>query len=42
MIGALIGSNLVVIKDVKFVRICFLSIVALTIMKLIYSTYIMS
>jgi len=42
IIGALIGSNLVVIKDVKFVRICFLSIVALTIMKLIYSTYIMS
>ncbi|MFC1488385.1 TSUP family transporter [Thermodesulfobacteriota bacterium] len=40
MIGAFIGSNLVITKGVRFVRVFFLTVVALTIVKLIYSTYI--
>jgi uncharacterized membrane protein YfcA len=42
MLGAFIGSNLVIIKGVRFVRVFFLTVVALTIMKLIYSTYIIN
>ena len=42
MLGALIGSNLVITRGVKFVRVFFLTVVALTIMKLIYSTYIIT
>lgn len=40
VLGAFIGSNLVLIKGVRFVRVFFLTVVALTIMKLIYSNYI--
>lgn len=42
MLGAFIGSNLVIKRGVKFVRVFFLTVVALTIMKLIYSTYIIT
>ncbi len=40
VLGAFIGSNLVLINGVRFVRVFFLTVVALTIMKLIYSNYI--
>jgi len=40
--GAFIGSNLVITKGVRFVRVFFLTVVALTIVKLIYSTYIIT
>lgn len=42
ILGAIIGSNLVLIKGVRFVRVFFLTVIALTIMKLIYSTYIVN
>lgn len=38
--GAAAGSNLVVKKGVGFIRFFFMTVVALTIMKLIYSAYI--
>lgn len=41
LIGAYIGSHLVITKGVKFVRIFFMIVVAITIAKLVYSTYIM-
>ena len=40
LIGAFIGSHLVITKGVKFIRIFFMTVVAITIAKLIYSTYI--
>ena len=39
IIGAFIGSSLVSKKEVKFIRVFFLVIVALTIAKLIYQSY---
>ena len=39
MVGAFLGSHLVVIRQVKFVRVCFLTVVALTIANLLYTTY---
>lgn len=39
LVGAYIGSNLVIKKEVKFIRVFFLTMVALTLMKLIYSSY---
>lgn len=42
VLGAFIGSNLVIIKGVRFVRVFFLTVVALTIVKLVYSTYIIT
>ncbi|MFC1811401.1 TSUP family transporter [Thermodesulfobacteriota bacterium] len=42
MIGAFIGSNLVITKGVRFVRVFFLTVVALTIIKLICSKYFMT
>ncbi len=39
ILGAYIGSSLVVKKDVKFIRIFFLIIVGITILKLFYDTY---
>ena len=41
LIGAYIGSHLVITKGVKFVRIFFMTVVAITIAKLVYSTYIL-
>lgn len=40
ILGATIGSHLVMKRGVKFVRVFFLTVVAVTIAKLIYSTYI--
>ncbi|AQT66994.1 Sulfite exporter TauE/SafE [Anaerohalosphaera lusitana] len=40
LIGATAGSHLVITRGVKFVRIFFLTVVALTIIKLIYDTYL--
>lgn len=40
MLGAFIGSTLVVKKDVKFIRVFFLCIVGITILKLIYDNYL--
>jgi len=39
VLGAFAGSNLVVLKGVKFVRIFFLSVIGLTIIKLMVSVY---
>lgn len=39
MLGAFLGSSLVVKKEVKFIRAFFLSVVAITIIKLIYDSY---
>ena len=39
ILGAYIGSNLVVKKDVKFIRVFFLTIVGITIIKLFYDSY---
>lgn len=39
MIGAYLGSTLVVKKEVKFIRTFFLSVVGVTILKLIYDNY---
>lgn len=39
ILGAYLGSHLVMLKGVRFVRIFFLSVVALTILKLIWTTY---
>lgn len=38
--GAIIGSNFVVKKDIKFIKIVFLTVVGATILKLIYENYI--
>lgn len=40
LIGAYIGSHLVITKGVKFVKVFFMTVVAITIAKLVYSTYI--
>ncbi|MCF7956240.1 MAG: TSUP family transporter [Phycisphaerae bacterium] len=40
LVGATIGSHLVIRKGTKFIRFFFLAVVAVTIAKLIYSTYI--
>jgi len=40
IIGAYIGSNMVIKKEVKFIRTFFLIMVGLTLLKLIYSSYI--
>ena len=39
MAGAFMGSKLVIRNGVGFVRVFFLSVVAVTVTKLIYSTY---
>ena len=39
IIGAYIGSNMVIKKEVKFIRTFFLTMVGLTLIKLIYSSY---
>lgn len=39
ILGAYIGSTLVVKKEVKFIRIFFLSVVGITILKLVYDNY---
>ena len=39
IIGAYIGSNMVIKKEVKFIRLFFLTMVGLTLLKLIYSSY---
>ncbi len=40
ILGAYIGSSLVVKKDVKFIRVFFLCIVGITILKLLYDSYL--
>jgi len=40
LIGAYLGSHLVITKGVKFVKLFFMIVVAITIAKLVYSTYI--
>jgi uncharacterized membrane protein YfcA len=40
LVGAAIGSHLVITKGVKFVKVFFMTVVAITIAKLVYSTYI--
>jgi uncharacterized membrane protein YfcA len=40
MLGAFLGSSLVVKKDVQFIRVFFLCIVGITILKLIYDSYL--
>ncbi len=40
VLGAFLGSSLVVKKDVKFIRVFFLCIVGITILKLIYDNYL--
>jgi uncharacterized membrane protein YfcA len=42
IIGAYIGSTLVVKKDVTFIRVFFLTIVGLTILKLLYDSYLVN
>lgn len=39
ILGGVLGSNLAIKKDVKFIRTIFLSVVALTILKLVYDFY---
>jgi len=39
IVGAYIGSNMVIKKEVKFIRTFFLTMVALTLIKIIYSSY---
>ena len=39
IVGAYIGSNMVIKKEVKFIRLFFLTMVGLTLLKLIYSSY---
>ena len=39
LIGAYVGSNMVIHKEVKFIRLFFLTMVALTLVKLIYGSY---
>jgi uncharacterized membrane protein YfcA len=40
IVGAYIGSNMVIKKEVKFIRTFFLIMVGLTLLKLMYSSYI--
>jgi len=40
IIGAYVGSNMVIKKEVKFIRTFFLIMVGLTLLKLIYTSYI--
>jgi len=40
ILGAYLGSNLVAKKDVGFIRVFFLTIVAITILKLLYDNYL--
>ena len=39
-LGAYIGSHMVLNRGIRFIRICFLCIVALTLARLIYTTYL--
>lgn len=39
VLGAFMGSNLVVVKRVSFVRVCFLAVVGVTILNVLYTTY---
>ena len=39
VLGAYFGSNMVMKKDVKFVRIVFLAVVGATILKLVYDRF---
>jgi uncharacterized membrane protein YfcA len=39
VLGAFMGSNLVVVKRVAFVRVCFLAVVGVTILNVLYMTY---
>jgi hypothetical protein len=39
IVGAYIGSNMVIKKEVKFIRTFFLTMVGLTLIKIIYSSY---
>lgn len=39
LIGAYLGSNMVIKKDIKFIKTIFLSVVAVTILKLLYDTF---
>jgi len=40
VLGALIGSRLVIIRNVSFVRTFFICVVAATLIKLAYTTYL--
>ncbi len=42
VLGAYIGSNMVIKKEVKFIRLFFLTMVGLTLLKLVYSSYFAS
>ncbi len=42
MVGAYMGSNMVIKKEVKFIRIFFLTMVGLTLIKIIYTSYVAS
>ena len=39
LIGAYVGSNMVIKKEVKFIRVFFLTMVALTLIKVMYNSY---
>ena len=39
VLGAYFGSNMVMKKDVKFVRVVFLAVVGATILKLVYDRF---
>ena len=40
MIGAYFGSHMVIKKEIKFIKIIFLTVVSLTIVKIIYDLFI--
>jgi uncharacterized membrane protein YfcA len=40
MLGAYLGSNMVVKKDIKFIKVMFLFVVSLSVIKLLYENYI--
>ncbi len=42
ILGAYLGSSLVVKKDVSFIRVFFLFIVGITILKLLYDSYLVN
>jgi uncharacterized membrane protein YfcA len=42
ILGAYLGSSLVVKKDVSFIRVFFLTIVGITILKLLYDSYLVN
>lgn len=39
LVGAYLGSNMVIKKDIKFIKIIFLSVVAVTILKLLFDIF---